>query len=143
MRLRHRLEVDFTSAVENHVGNLLVQRIVDVGPKPLLQLLRHERRSRGPLLQIFSNKIVCKAFSFIFLVILLDLVVIGVEDYRQLDCFDVLLVDLVLTDAQLFDAEILFEGSAYQGSAGFVDTAVIKVQFDQGLVAQNQFGNVL
>jgi len=66
-----------------------------------------------------------KAFSFIFLVILLDLVVIGVKDYRQLDCFDILLIYLVLTDAQLFDAEILFEGSTHQRSTCFVDTAVI------------------
>lgn len=84
-----------------------------------------------------------KAFSFVLLVILFDLVVIGVEDYRQLNRFDVLLVDLILSDAQLFDAEILFQGSAYQRSASFVDAAVVEVQFDQSLVAQNQFGNVL
>ena len=143
MRLRHRLEVNFTSAVENHVGNLRVQRIVDVGSKALLQLLRHESRGRGPLLQILSDKVVSKAFPLVFLVILLNLVVIGVEDYRQLDRLDVLLVDLVLTDTKLFNAEILLESSTHQGPTRFVDTAVIQVELDQGLVAQDQLGNVL
>ena len=44
MRLRHRLEVDFAGAVEDHVGDLFVQGIVDVGTEPLLQLLCHEGR---------------------------------------------------------------------------------------------------
>ena len=66
--------------------------------------------------------------------IILYLIVVCIENYRQLDRFDILFVDAILLNAQLFDTEVLFESIANESSTSFVDWTVEKIELNQGLV---------
>jgi len=121
MGLGDWLQVHIALSVEDDVGNLRVQ-FIDRRFQPLLKLLSYEGAATGPLLQDFSHQVVSE--PFILQVQQLLLVIISIENYTHLDCFDVLLEDGVLTDRELFNAEVLLQGSADLGTTNLVDGAI-------------------
>lgn len=72
-----------------------------------------------------------------------DLIVICVEDDGQLNCLNILLADLILTDAQLLHAEVLLETPSDMFSASLWESAVVKVQLNNCLVAEDELTDVL
>jgi len=66
----------------------------------LLQFIRYKITVVGPSLETLRYKVVCKALKLAIAV--LHLVVLGVEDHRLLNLFNVALVQYILTDRKLF-----------------------------------------
>lgn len=89
------VQVEVALAVEHDLRDAPVELILGLA-QAFGELVSHELRVAGPPFQRLGNKVVGKALEL--LVAVLHLVVLGIEDHRLLNVFDVALRELVLAD---------------------------------------------